>query len=169
MKSSLIIAVFLIILIQQPLSAQTETMPATPSEEEMLVGKVTREQLQTGDFGKYFMYNYTNYAPDQQVIDELKNKIYSYDIVIVLGTWCSDSHRDVPRFYKILDKLKYNANTIQVYCIDREKTAGDIDISNLNIERIPTFIFIKDGVEKGRIVESPKNTLEKDMLEIMNN
>lgn len=168
MKVSLIVIVFLIALMQLPVSAQTDTISDKAAGEHMLVGKVTRSQLQTGEFGDYFKYNYTNYAPDQHTIDELKNKIYSYDIIIVLGTWCSDSQRDVPRVYKILDKLEYNTNSINVYCIDRNKTAGSEDISNLNIERIPTFIFMKDGVEKGRIVEYPQKTLEKDMLEILN-
>ena len=169
MKVSLIVTAFLIALMQSPVSAQTDTISGEAAGEEMLVGKVTRSQLQTGEFGDYFEYNYTNYSPDQQTIDKLKNKIYGYDIIIVLGTWCSDSQREVPRFYKILDKLEYNTNYVNIYCVDRNKTAGNDDISNLNIGRIPTFIFVKDGVEKGRIVESPKNTLEKDMLEILNN
>jgi thiol-disulfide isomerase/thioredoxin len=169
MKSSFLIVAFLVLLLQHPATAQTGSVSEKAEGEDMPVGKVTRERLQSGEFGKYFSYNYTNYAPDQQVIDDLKNKIYSYDIIIVLGTWCSDSQRDVPRFYKILDKLKYNTNSIKVYCVDRDKTAGNNDISDLNIERIPTFIFMKDGEEKGRIVESPQETLEKDMLEILNN
>jgi len=169
MKASLIISVFLIALVQMSASAQSDTIYESATQPEMLVGKVTRSQLQIGEFGNYFIYNYTNYAPNQGVIDKLKNKIYGYDIIVVLGTWCSDSQRDVPRFYKIIDKLEYNSNSIKVFCIDRNKTAGNVDISTLNIERIPTFIFLKDGVEKGRIVESPQKTLEKDMLEMLNN
>ena len=169
MRSFFVLIAFLLIFMQQPASAQTETNASGPDDEEILVGKVTRSQLQTGEFGDYFEYNYTNYSPDQQTINELKNKIYGYDIIIVLGTWCSDSQREVPRFYKILDKLEYNTNTVTIYCVDRNKTAGNYDISDLNIERVPTFIFVKDGVEKGRIIETPQNTLEKDMLEILNN
>ena len=169
MKASFIITVFLIALMQLPASAQTDTIVDSTAKEEILIGKVTRHQLQTGEFGNYFMYNYTNYAPEQKVINELKNKIYRYDIVVVLGTWCSDSHREVPRLYKILDKLEYNTNSVKIICIDRNKTAGDVDVSNLDIERVPTFVFLIDGTEKGRIVETPNMSLEEDIYKILNN
>jgi thiol-disulfide isomerase/thioredoxin len=154
---------------QLPASAQTDTISDSTAKEEMLIGKVNRSQLQTGEFGKYFINNYTNYAPDQKIINELKNKIYRYDIVVVLGTWCSDSHKEVPRFYKILDKLEYNTNSVEIICVDRNKTAGDVDVSSLDIERIPIFIFLIDGTEKGRIVETPNMSLEEDIYKILNN
>ncbi len=169
MKTSFIIMTLLISSMNLSVSAQTEATQDSPAKEEILTSKVTRSQLQTGDFGEYFKYNYTNYAPNREIINELKNRIYGCDIIVVLGTWCSDSQREVPRFYKIMDKLEYNTNTVKVFCVDRNKTAGDIDISNLNIERIPTFIILKNGTEIGRIVESPDYTLEKDLLEIINN
>ncbi|MEM1407485.1 MAG: hypothetical protein AAGG59_11970, partial [Bacteroidota bacterium] len=39
--------------------------------------------------------------------------------------------------------------------------------SGQNIHRVPTFIFHKNGEEIGRIVESPKESLEVDMLKIV--
>ncbi len=169
MKASFIITAFLIALMQLPASAQTDTISDSTTKEEILIGKVTRRQLQTGEFGKYFIYNYTNYAPEQKIINELKNRIYRYDIVVVLGTWCSDSHKEVPRFFKILDKLEYNTNSVELICVDRNKTAGDVDVSSLDIERVPIFIFLIDGTEKGRIVETPNMSLEEDIFEILNN
>jgi len=38
---------------------------------------------------------------------------------------------------------------------------------DLNITNIPTFIFYKNGKEMHRIVESPMESLEKDMLKII--
>jgi hypothetical protein len=37
----------------------------------------------------------------------------------------------------------------------------------LNIERVPTFIFLKNKVEAGRIIETPVTSLEQDMLNIL--
>ena len=37
----------------------------------------------------------------------------------------------------------------------------------LDIQRTPTFIFFKNGVEIGRIVETPRDSLENDILKIV--
>ena len=39
---------------------------------------------------------------------------------------------------------------------------------DLDIELVPTFIFYRNGEELGRIVETPEDTLEKDLAEIVN-
>ena len=40
-------------------------------------------------------------------------------------------------------------------------------IASLKIEAIPTFIVYRKDAEIGRIVETPKTTLEADLLEIL--
>jgi len=137
------------------------------AQPEIQVGKYERKALQQGDFGKHFLEQYQNYEPDIDVLNRLKNRIYNYSITIVLGTWCSDSQEQVPMFFKILDNIDYNTNDVKIICIDRSKKAGDTDISDLNIERVPTFIFHKDNLEKGRIIEIPQETLEKDIQKII--
>ena len=84
-----------------------------------------------------------------------------------MGTWCSDSRREVPRFYKILDSLNFPSAKVKLIMVDRKKEAAGIDISPFNIELVPTMIFYNDGLEDGRIIETPKETLEKDLEEIL--
>ncbi len=40
-------------------------------------------------------------------------------------------------------------------------------IDELEIEMVPTFIIMNGNKEIGRIVESPVNTLEEDLVEIL--
>ena len=42
------------------------------------------------------------------------------------------------------------------------------ETEGLNIEKVPTFIFYKNGIEIGRIIESPEKSIEKDFLKILN-
>jgi len=93
-------------------------------------------------------------------LDEIK-------IVCIQGTWCSDSRREVPRFFKILYELNYDLENLTMICVDRKKQADNIDVDQFVIEKVPTFIFYKDDSELGRIIETPKNTLEIDLLEIL--
>ena len=44
------------------------------------------------------------YKTDEEVIAKLKPIINNYTIKGFMGTWCGDSKRNVPRFYKILEE-----------------------------------------------------------------
>lgn len=134
---------------------------------EMLMGLTDRAQLQTSEFGTHFFEEYQNYSPCPQTINNLENKIYTYTISIVLATWCHDSQQQVPRFFKILDELDYNTEHVKIITVDKNKTAGNLDISDLGIELVPTFIFYQNNEESGRIIETPIETLEKDMCKIV--
>jgi len=51
--------------------------------------------------------------------------------------------------------------------VDISKLAPVGGYDTLNIERVPTFIFLKNKVEAGRIIETPVTSLEQDMLNIL--
>ena len=137
-------------------------------EAEFLVGKVDRKSLQEGDFGQHFLEEYKNYNANLNIVNDIGYEFYGYEIIVVMATWCHDSQEQVPRFFKIMDILNFNTNHIKIICVDKEKSGGDTDISNLNIELVPTFIFYRNDNEKGRIIETPENTIENDILDILN-
>jgi thiol-disulfide isomerase/thioredoxin len=90
---------------------------------------------------------------------------------VFLGTWCGDSKREVPRFYKVLDAAKFHENQLQVIAVNKTeesyKQSPNHEEKGLNIHRVPTFIFYKNGKEVNRIVESPVETFERDIHEII--
>lgn len=133
----------------------------------VLVGQTTRMEIQQGGFGQNFLTEYATYEPCPETLNKLKNVIYNSHITIVMATWCHDSQLQVPRFYKILDRLDYKTDDIELICVDHDKLAGDLDLQPLSIEYVPTFIFYKDQNEAGRIIESPEKSLEKDSYQIL--
>ncbi len=133
----------------------------------MLVGPCSRDAFSDTSFAWWFTPEYEQYKPDSVTVKEIE---YNYDDVkttIVMGTWCSDSHEQVPRFFKVMDEAGYPADNVRIICVDREKKDGSGMVDSLNIELVPTFIFYKEGVELGRIVETPKQTMEEDIFEIL--
>ncbi len=147
-------------------SEKQQNQPTAQSEQQqMLVGKVTRQDFMQQPYRDWFEKGYNDYELDTATLDSIKNRQFA--MTIVLGTWCPDSRREVPRMFKILDYLSIPDSNITIICVDRSKKAGKTDISNLNIERIPTFIVYINGQEKGRIVERPKTTLEQDLKTIL--
>lgn len=138
------------------------------SGKNILIGEITRENLTDSSYSVWFNEEYDNYAPDTLVIERLKNNLKEYAIEVVFGTWCSDSRREVPRFLKILDLCGFPDKNLRLIAVDRNKKADDIDISDKEIALVPTFIIYKNNEEKGRIIETPEESLEKDLSNILN-
>ena len=135
----------------------------------VLVGFCDEKGLKKGEFGIYFTSQYETYSPKAKTIEKLKANINDYEIKIVFATWCSDSKLQVPRFYKILDLAEFNKSKLETIGVDRTKNALVVNIANLNIDLVPTFIVYKYGNEIGRIVETPSKSLEADLLNIIGN
>lgn len=133
----------------------------------MLIGYCTRDAFKDTSFSWWFESIYDMYDVDSVNADKFADKLKDDDIMIVMGTWCSDSRREVPRLYKILDYLKYPADKIKLIMVDRDKNALGDEIKDLNIKLVPTIIFYNGNRELGRIAESPKESLEKDILKIV--
>lgn len=141
--------------------------PDQKSGKEVLIGYCNRDGLMTGDFGEMFRQYYQIYHPKKDVVSRLKKHKDGLSILIVLGTWCSDSKEQVPKFFKVLDKMKFDEENLEMIGVDREKKGGGVDVSGYDIMRVPTFIFIRNGKEIGRIIETPVRSLEVDMLGIV--
>jgi thiol-disulfide isomerase/thioredoxin len=138
------------------------------AEQDILIGYCNIEGFTSGDFNDWFQLEYDNYAVDNETLDQINlDNLDSVEITIVLGTWCSDSQREFPRFYKILEKLSFSFDYLTIIAVNRVKLAPEISVGELNIELVPTFIFSKNGKEIGRIVETPEFSLEKDFKKII--
>jgi hypothetical protein len=133
----------------------------------MLIGFCSREAFKDTNFVGWWMSEYDLYKVDSTSLSEIENDLKDVNIKIVMGTWCSDSRREVPRFFKILDAVNYPSDKVEIICVDENKKAEDDEIAGLKIELVPSIIFYKSGNELGRIVEAPEDTLEKDLIKIL--
>lgn len=134
----------------------------------MLIGQGTRADFADPSFAAWFNDGYKFYKPHFKNKKVLSSKLKEFKIKIIMGTWCSDSRREVPAFYKVLDELKYPTDKIDLVFVDRKLQASGLDKKKENITNVPTIIVSKKGKEVGRIIESPINTLESDLADILN-
>ena len=111
-----------------------------------------------------------SYAPDLSELEYLATAIHPDDrMEVFLGTWCSDSQREVPKFLKILDVMreKYNRSLpVSFVAVDRSKSKPEAAIEGHHLEKVATFIYYRGDKELGRIVEKPTGLLEDDLLAI---
>ena len=93
------------------------------------------------------------------------------DVTVFLGTWCSDSRREVPRFWRALDQAQRSGRSlpfeVEYVAVDREKEEPAERIGPAGVEYVPTFIVRRDGQEVGRIVESSPGGIERDLLALL--
>ena len=146
-------------------NVQQETQKA--AETPMLTGILERSDLNQEPYQAWYVREYEGYALNASLLDTLKGAAAGVEVQIFLGTWCSDSHREVPRFYKIIDMIGIPEQAIRLVALDRAKTSPVHEEEGLNIHHVPTFIFYWDTVEIGRIIETPVRTLEEDLLDIL--
>ena len=111
---------------------------------------------------------YDKYNPAADMIDALKAKLGTdMKIDVYLGLWCPDSRNNVPPFIKILDIAASNV-PVRYFGLPR-KASRDVKyyFEEMQVERVPTFIFYRGGKEIGRIIENPKTGMLEDMLDIV--
>jgi len=136
-----------------------------------LLGRIDKSGLESDNYKTWFSKNYEDYVLNEELIKQFASELKEYDITLFMGTWCGDSKREVPRFYKILEACNFPMEQLTVVALSRQpdiyKQSPQHEEAGLNIHRVPTFIFYKDGKEVNRIVEEPVQSLEEDILNIV--
>jgi len=133
-----------------------------------LLGYINPAQFTRPPHSEWYSGGFDQYIPDSTAMAKLM-QINRDDITVtvVMGTWCPDSRREVPRFMKITDLWNFPAGNITFIGVDNTKLAPVVGYDTLDIERVPTFIFLKNKVEAGRIIENPETSLEQDIVNIL--
>ncbi|CAH0203132.1 thioredoxin family protein [Chryseobacterium sp. Bi04] len=167
-----IVAFSSIFLAVQQFSAQKVVVNReveTQNDGKMLLGHQLKEQFLKAPYADWYVKEHDEYALDAKAISELKKeRLGSCDIIVFMGTWCEDSHRDIPRLMKILEEVSYPDSKLTIIAVNRKKESPTGDESLYNIQKVPTIILKKYGKEIGRIVEMPTSGyIERDLAEIL--
>lgn len=137
------------------------------NNEPMLVGCFQFAAIQTEPSFTWFADNAKTYTPSRKELAYLKQHLPQYNIVVVMGTWCSDSHLLVPQLYALCNATNFPKSQIAIIGVNRSKQALHNEGMAYHIERVPTIIVYKNEVELGRIIESTQQSLEADLVAII--
>ncbi|NJY61638.1 thioredoxin family protein [Salinimicrobium sp. CDJ15-81-2] len=150
---------------QQTGPETTKTAPEPVEEQtDLLIGEIERDDLQE-EF--WFDPMYKSYKPNKDALQVIRENINDYEIKMYMGTWCADSQREVPKFYKLLDLSSYNMDDLEVIAVREDKTLPDDSQQQDDVKYVPTIIFSKNGKEVGRFVEYPQEEFEDDIAKIV--
>ncbi|WP_394264963.1 thioredoxin family protein [Bergeyella zoohelcum] len=136
----------------------------------MLLGLQSLSQFEKAPFNTWYSQEKSEYQLDSKGMQQLKKqKLHTFKITAFVGTWCEDSHREFPRFIRILEELQYPIDKLEIITVNTKKQSPTGEEVINNIHKVPTFIVSKYGKEVGRITEFPKSGyIERDLVEITN-
>ena len=133
---------------------------------EILVGKVSYAQM-VQYTEAWFNKEYDFYRINEERLEKIKPLLKDKRVVLIMGTWCEDSQREVPGMMKILNQAGFNTAEMEIIAIDEDKRTKEGLEKAYNLAYIPALIFFEGEKEINRIVEFPINSLEQDMLDIL--
>jgi thiol-disulfide isomerase/thioredoxin len=133
-----------------------------------LLGYFNHDRLTREPYSVWYLKGYDEYMINSEAV----NKLFDINkdnltIKIILGTWCPDSRREVPKFMRVLDIWRFPVSMVTFIGVDNAKLSQVDEYKSLNILRVPTFIIYKNNIEAGRIIENPSTSLEQDIVNIL--
>ncbi len=171
MKTNIILFIITLLFTFQ-LNAQTLNQEITKDgDRPFLLGKIEKSGLEGENYASWFNKNYDDYQPNKNLINDISSKLKPYSITLFMGTWCGDSKQEVPKLYKVLEASNFPMEQLTVIAVSGKsnmyKQSPKHEEAGLNIHRVPTVIFYKNGKEINRIVEHPIETFEADIQNII--
>lgn len=125
-----------------------------------LVGEISAEQL----LAQYpaFQTEYKAYQPSKEELAAVA-ELQKDTLVVLFGTWCHDSQREVPRLLKTFDLSGLEVPKLTLVAVDRRKSDPEGLAEQYGLRYTPTFILLNNGKELGRVIERPKTGLTQDL------
>ena len=143
---------------------------AAPStHRQVLVGPATREQIEAAapEWGR----EAAEAHPDAEAARALLQVPRGAEVLVFLGTWCSDSKREVARLWRALDdaggagpELPF---AVSYLCVSEDKRQPAAAVAEFGLRYMPTFVVRRGGKEVGRVVEISPGGIESDLLALL--
>lgn len=107
--------------------------------------------------------DYDAYLPNAVAVSELRDCSEKVTITVILGTWCSDTARELPRFLRTLEAANNPALQTKYFGVNRGFREKDEMAKSMQIIAVPTFIISQGEKEIARIIETPELSIEEDI------
>lgn len=134
-----------------PVSSAPTGSPAPVPAPPPLLGHVTPAALKA--YAPWAVLWEQPYVPDPAAVAVIKSGARNVTVLLVMGTWCPDSKRELPRYFATMDAAGLGDSMLTMVGVDRTKKDTEGLTERYEITRVPTFVFFRDGKEIGRFVE----------------
>lgn len=163
LRRTLIALSLLLLLIPPGLRAAPEQ---EESEAPVLTGRVTRDEVEAS------VPDWVRAEIAAEVDAEAAQALTIVEpgarVTVYLGTWCSDSKRELSHFWRALDEVGGLVPfELDYIAVDRDKGEPAELVEGTGLAYVPTFIVRRDGEEVGRIVEEAPHGIVEDLTSLL--
>jgi thioredoxin 1 len=151
---SLFLAILVIVSVGCGSTEQQET------KSDPFTGVISASQLIT-EYPQ-FRAVYEQYQPSAAEIAAVKS-LSGKSLIVLLGTWCHDSEREVPRLLKLLDLSGVKLQSLSLHGVNYNKQEPTNLHQQYDLKYTPTIILMQGENELGRVVEKPTLSLGEDL------
>lgn len=150
-----------------PAPATATAAAPRPPAPAPLLGHVTRDEVRA--YRPWQPLFVEPYQPDPGALAVIKANASDVTVLLIVATWCPDSKREVPRFFAIMDGAGIRESQVTMVGVDRTKKDAEGLTEKWGVTRVPTFVFLRNGQEVGRVVErTPAGaTLEGEIARVL--
>lgn len=142
---------FLAAALTSTASAQTEVTGEGGNK--IIKGFMSRADLANEPAFTWLAENSKGFTPDAAALAAFKAQKDSIYVIAFGGTWCGDSKYLLPKFLVLADAAGLAPDHITLIGVDRSKKTVQHLSETFKVDRIPTFIVMKNGKEIGRVSE----------------
>ena len=137
-------------------------------EVKVLRGIINKYLVQNDTSFRWYNTNQKFYGPDSSTLNAMERTKGKLQFVLFGGTWCEDTQFILPQFFKLQEMSGVPDSVITFFVVNRAKKSLSNITDAFGITNVPTIIIMKDGKEKGRVVEYGKTgKWDKELAEII--
>ena len=115
------------------------------SGEIILLGEINLANLQTSSVTPWFNDEFDRVNINFNKAKDLKPFTKGLKILVFMGTWCDDSHRELPPFFKMLLAMNFDQKHLKYLRCLRKKAPRLILNKDLKLTTSPRLFFLKMG------------------------
>lgn len=130
-------------------------------ESAVVLGQISAQKLLAQQ--PLFQASYDSFIVTPEQIATLQSIDRKLRLVILFGSWCHDSQREVPRLLKLLDAADNKNIAVSLIGIGLGKAEPKAVVAQYELAFTPTVIVFDGAREIGRIIESPKQNWAADL------
>jgi hypothetical protein len=137
------------------------------TKEKMILGKCTWSDWKKN--ADWSSYHDSTYNADSLSMVKLKTLASSSDLSFKLfvGSWCGDSKSQVPKWNHVFARTNIDWQRVSLFGVNRSKREVSGKAERNKIVRVPTLVVFRANTEIGRVIEYPKESIEKDLVGIL--